>query len=85
MLLLSFLRMSDAEKGLSKHQQKRLQQKQEALENEITQLEWELAGISRQLETPPADAGLVQQLGKNYLKLQKKLDGLLNEWSELGG
>ncbi len=73
------------EKGMSKHQLKRLQEKQGALEEEITKLEWELADISRQLENPPADAGIVQRLGQNYLKIQKKLDGLLNEWSELGG
>jgi ATP-binding cassette subfamily F protein 3 len=78
-------RLDTAEKGLSKHQLKRLQEKQNALEEEITKLEWELADISRQLENPPADAGLVQKLGQNYLKIQKKLDGLLNEWGELGG
>jgi len=75
---------SGSEKGLSKHQLKRLQEKQEALEDEITRLEWEMADISRQLENPPAESGLVQKLGQNYLKLQKKLDVLLNEWGELG-
>jgi uncharacterized protein (UPF0335 family) len=78
-------RLDTAEKGLSKHQLKRLQEKQSALEEEITKLEWELADISRQLENPPVDAGMVQKLGQNYLKIQKKLDGLLNEWGELGG
>jgi ATP-binding cassette subfamily F protein 3 len=73
------------EKGISKHQLKRLQEKQSALEEEITKLEWELADIGRQLENPPVDAGMVQKLGQNYLKIQKKLDGLLNEWGELGG
>jgi ATP-binding cassette subfamily F protein 3 len=75
---------ASAEKGLSKHQLKRLQEKQEALEDAITKLEWEMADISRQLENPPADPGVVQKLGQNYLKLQKKLDVLLNEWGELG-
>ena len=75
---------ASAEKGLSKHQLKRLQEKQEALEDAITKLEWEMADISRQLENPPADPGVVQKLGQNYLKLQKKLDTLLNEWGELG-
>ena len=69
---------------MSKHQLKRLQEKQEALEDAITKLEWEMADISRQLENPPADPGVVQKLGQNYLKLQKKLDTLLNEWGELG-
>lgn len=72
-------------KGVSKHQLKRLQQKQAALEDEITRLEWELADISRQLETPPAEAGVVQKLGQTYLRLQKQLDRLLNEWGDLGG
>ncbi len=78
-------RVDGETKGISKHQLKRLQQKQAALEDEITRLEWELADISRKLETPPDEAGVVQKLGQTYLRLQKQLDNLLNEWGELGG
>lgn len=53
------------------------------LEEEITSLETQLAALSRQLETPPADAGKVMRLGRDYLNLQHTLESRLNEWAEL--
>ena len=71
------------DKGLSKHQLKRLQQKREALEEEITRIEWEIEKLQRLFQNPPADPQMIQQLGKDYTQYQKKLDTLLNEWGAL--
>jgi len=54
-----------------------------SIEAEITDLESQIAGVSRQLENPPADAGKVVQLGRDYQNLQHSLETRLSEWSEL--
>lgn len=70
--------------GLSKNDQRRRQQRLQALEHEIARLEDQLHRTGKQLETPPADAGKVQQLANEYNQLQQKLEVLMEEWAELG-
>jgi len=54
-----------------------------SIEAEITDLESQIAGVSRQLENPPADAAKVVQLGRDYQNLQHNLETRLSEWSAL--
>jgi len=70
-------------KGLSKMEQRRRQQRLTALEEEITTLENQLAGLSRQLENPPNDPGRVQELGQEYLRVQHDLEARLGAWEQL--
>jgi ATP-binding cassette subfamily F protein 3 len=53
------------------------------VETEIERLEGELAGISRQLEDPPADPAKVQRLGAEYVRVQGQLEELIQEWGDL--
>jgi ATP-binding cassette, subfamily F, member 3 len=69
--------------GLSKSEQRRRQQRIEILETRIAELESNLAQISRQLENPPPDPGKVQQLGREYLRIQHDLEAHLEEWAEI--
>ncbi len=69
--------------GLSKEEQRRRQQRLSALEAEITTLENQLAGLSRQLENPPNDPGRVQELGQEYLRVQHELEDRLERWATL--
>ncbi|MFM8322512.1 MAG: ribosomal protection-like ABC-F family protein [Chloroflexota bacterium] len=62
-----------------KKRQKRLKE----VEAEIIRLEGELADLSRRLENPPADIGLVHKLGKEYAAAQEALDLLMEEWAGL--
>ena len=69
--------------GPSKDQLRRRQKKLEALEAEITELEQQLAALTRQLETPTRDLGLVQKLGHEYTLLHKKLEDRMETWARL--
>lgn len=53
------------------------------IEEAISQLEEELSRLTQQLEKPPADPGLVRELGQAYVALEKDLDRLLSEWEDL--
>lgn len=53
------------------------------LENEINALEMELSRIGKLLENPPADAGVVYQLGQEYERVQHDLDARMEEWAAL--
>ncbi len=53
------------------------------LENEISALEASLAQVSRQLENPPADAGQVHRLAREYERLQHMLEQRMEEWASL--
>ncbi|MCC6146436.1 MAG: ABC-F family ATP-binding cassette domain-containing protein [Anaerolineaceae bacterium] len=68
---------------LSKHEQRRRQQRQDALEQEISALESRLNAVTRQLENPPADSARVQKLGQEYMGLQSELEAHLQEWEAL--
>ncbi len=69
--------------GLSKMELKKRQMHLEALEAEISGLENELAAVTRQLENPTQDGSKIQQLGKEYNRLQQAIDERLAEWGEL--
>jgi ATP-binding cassette subfamily F protein 3 len=68
---------------LSKHEQRRLQQRQETLEKKINELENRLKTITHQLENPPADPARVEKLGQDYLVLHKELEEQVREWEKL--
>jgi ATP-binding cassette subfamily F protein 3 len=55
------------------------------VENQIDQLEADLATLGHRLENPPKDAARVQKLGTEYVRIQKELENLMEEWSELHG
>jgi ATP-binding cassette, subfamily F, member 3 len=74
--------MRPAEK-ISKFEQRRRQQRIEAIEAEISDLEAQMAKITRQLENPPADPVKVQQLGEEYNRLQQALEERMNVWAEM--
>ena len=53
------------------------------LEKRIEQFDQELAVLARKLENPPKDAAIVQKLGTDYVKVQKALEKLMDEWEKL--
>jgi ATP-binding cassette subfamily F protein 3 len=53
------------------------------VETLIANLEEELRIISRKLENPPADPAGVNKLGNDYVRIQKELDDLIEEWADL--
>jgi len=68
--------------GLSKMEQKRRHQRILELEAEITRLEKELEGITRQLENPTSDLGRIQRLGQEYTRLHALLEDRMEEWGQ---
>ena len=63
-------------------ERRRLAQIQE-LEERIAALERQLAAISKQLENPPEDPGKVQHLGSEYVRIERQMDEMLNQWDEM--
>ena len=53
------------------------------VEDRVTHLEQDLAAITRKLENPPTEPGEVQKLGSDYVRVQKELENLLEEWERL--
>jgi ATP-binding cassette subfamily F protein 3 len=53
------------------------------IESRITDLEIQLSDLSRQLENPPAESDVVQQLGEDYVEIQNEINALLAEWEQL--
>jgi len=49
----------------------------------LARIQEELAGLSLQLEDPPADPIKVQWLGNEYVRLQDNLERLMEEWEVL--
>jgi ATP-binding cassette subfamily F protein 3 len=49
----------------------------------IEQLEADLKGLALMLENPPQDSAKVQKLGTEYVRVQKELEILMDEWGEL--
>jgi ATP-binding cassette, subfamily F, member 3 len=53
------------------------------VEGLIDTLEAELAALGHRLENPPQDSAKVQKLGNEYVRVQKELEVLMDEWGEL--
>ncbi len=53
------------------------------IESRIAELELQLAVLSQQLEQPPPESDLVQQLGEDYVEVQNEINALLAEWEQL--
>jgi ATP-binding cassette, subfamily F, member 3 len=66
----------------TKEDRKRIAKLQE-LENKIAELEKQLADIGKQLEHPPADAGEVVKLSRDYESTQREMDAKLAEWETM--
>ncbi len=69
--------------GLSKDQQRKLNERLSTLESEVNMLEQHLKSIETQLENPPADTAKVQRLGEEYARVQQDLDERMEEWARL--
>jgi ATP-binding cassette subfamily F protein 3 len=63
--------------------EKRRRQRLKEVEKQIDELEARLSLLSAQLENPPADPVLVQKVGREYVKLQGDLEGLMQAWESL--
>jgi ATP-binding cassette, subfamily F, member 3 len=67
----------------SSNQVRQRHRRLQEIEAEISEMEEQVAAISRQLENPPADPEKVQFLGQEYVRLQSLLDERLEEWTQL--
>jgi ATP-binding cassette, subfamily F, member 3 len=67
----------------SNNQERQKQKRLEALESEIAALEQQLKLISAQLENPPSEAGRVEKLGQEYMRLQTDIDERMAAWADL--
>jgi ATP-binding cassette subfamily F protein 3 len=68
---------------LSKDRLRRHLQRVDALEQEITQAETELAVLTQKLEKADMEPADVQKLGQEYVRLQAVLEDKLAEWEQL--
>jgi ATP-binding cassette subfamily F protein 3 len=66
-------------------EEKRRRARMKEIEALIDQLESDLAALGHRLENPPREASQVQKLGTEYVRLQKELDALMDEWGDLHG
>jgi ATP-binding cassette subfamily F protein 3 len=64
------------------NQERQRKQRLVDMENEINAPEAQLVAISRQLENPPADPGMVMRLGQEYQRLQQTLEERLEAWTQ---
>jgi ATP-binding cassette subfamily F protein 3 len=53
------------------------------IETRIAELEEQMAALTRQLENPPADSQLVEELGEDYVQVQNEINALVAEWEQL--
>ena len=70
-------------KALSKYERRKAQNRLSEIEDSIQELEKEQAQLSQKLETPSEDPDEVLQLGEQYVAIQKQVEDLLAEWSDL--
>ena len=66
-------------------EERRKSARMKEVETLIDRLETDLATLGHRLENPPADPAKVQKLGNEYVRLQKELDALMDEWGKLHG
>jgi ATP-binding cassette subfamily F protein 3 len=68
---------------LSKDRQRRHQQRVNALEQEITRTETEMATLTGRLEQAGLEPADAQKLGQEYVRLQAVLEEKMTEWEQL--
>ena len=59
------------------------QKRVKEVEASIEQLEADLAALGHRLENPPQDSAKVQKLGMEYVRVQRELEILMEEWGDL--
>ena len=70
--------------GRSNNRERERLERIRQIEEEINTLENRLAAVGRALENPPSDAGKVQELGQEYVSLQRELmKRCFFEWERL--
>ncbi len=72
-------------KPVASAEDKRKRARLKEVETMIDRLEDDLAALGHRLENPPADTARVQKLGTEYVRVQKELEALMDEWGELHG
>jgi len=72
-----------AQRASNTNKERQRRQRLVSLEAEIGEIEKEIGLVSRKLENPPADAGLVVRLSKEYERLQQALEERMEEWGKL--
>ena len=70
------------ERKAQAREEKRIQNRRNALEKQIASLEEQMAAIEKVLEAPAPDTDIMQ-LTRDYLELKRDLDYKMNEWAEL--
>ncbi|MEN6408883.1 MAG: ABC-F family ATP-binding cassette domain-containing protein, partial [Anaerolineaceae bacterium] len=74
------------ERGRNNHSsaaERKRKQRLQSVEDEIAALEEKMKLTERQLENPPGDPQKVYILGQDYVRLQKSLESLMEEWADL--
>lgn len=74
---------SSARKPAKKKGESRRRYRLEEIESQVAALEEQLAALAVQLEEPPADSELVEELGEDYVQIQNEINALLAEWEQL--
>jgi len=70
-------------KNRAQAQERRRVARLDELERKIAVLETRLHELVQQLENPPAEYAVVQQLGEEYIQCQQELDDVYREWEIL--
>ena len=71
------------QKPRSTVEERRRRARLQEVETLIAGLEDELKVLSHKLENPPTDPAKVHKLGSEYVRVQKELDALMEQWAEL--
>jgi ATP-binding cassette subfamily F protein 3 len=77
---------SQQERGRNNHSsavERKRKQRLQSVEDEIGALEEKMKLMEHQLENPPGDPQKVFKLGQDYVRLQKSLESLMEEWADL--
>ncbi|PKO14973.1 MAG: ABC transporter ATP-binding protein [Chloroflexi bacterium HGW-Chloroflexi-10] len=70
--------------GLSKNERLRLEQRLQAVEAQIADLEAEITRLETQLQNPPEDGGMVLRLAQAYQQAQDALAEQMHTWENVG-
>jgi ATP-binding cassette, subfamily F, member 3 len=70
-------------RSLNTNKERQRRQRVVDLENEIADIERQIALVSHKLENPPSDPGVVLKLGQEYERLHQDLDQRMELWTQL--